>query len=389
MFQLNQFRAQNVHLLYKAFAAWQWFNYCTTQAPEGKVLLKINLDETSICLFQGEGKGNILLSKKRPLEGEAVQRIPHSRRRMCLTHVAFVCDRPELQHLMPQIVVGNESILPARAMTALRATLPANVRLIRQKSSWNNSMLCAIIVRILALALRPHRDRFQPVLLLDTVRLHFAQVVLNACNNCGIWPLLVPAKTAWFLQPLDTHVFRAFKCRLRKAYQRARIQAAAHDLTIEQFMPCLLDTIRLTIDGRDWSFAFGENGFGNSQADVKESIKRALAVEGPLSIPSSRPTHEQLQAIFPRRTTIPTATLWKPFDPPVLCAPRSLSASSRPAGLALPGAGCLALGRARSSTQHLQQAQAAASSSVAAAEAVPRVARGYRLGPPRATVEGE
>ena len=346
------------------------------------------MDETSICLFQGEGKGNIMISKKRPLDAdEPVQRVPHSRRRGCLTHVGFVCDQPDLQHLMPQVVIGNEKILPAGAMAALKAGLPANVRLIRQKSSWNNHMLCAIIVRILALALRPHLERFQPVLLLDTVRLHFNQVVLNACNTCGVWFILVPALTTWLLQPLDTHVFRAFKSQLRKAYQRARIQGATHDLTIQQFMPCLYEAIRSTIDGEDWSLSFAENGFGHMQAQVRASVARALAVELPLCIPSTRPTEEQLQSVFPRRTVIPLASLWRPFDPlPAPPASRSVASGSLAAGSALPGVGAVAvLGRTRSETQQLH----AAGASVAASSGLPRVASGRRLRPLRPTAEGQ
>ena len=364
---------------------WQWFNFLAAQVPSGKTVLKINLDETAICLYQGEGKGNILLSKKRPRgEAEVVQRVPHSRRRTYLTHVAFVCDQAELQHLLPQVVIGNERVLPAAAMPALRASLPSNVRLIRQKSSWNNSTLCAIIVRMLALALGPHRERFQPVLLLDTVRLHFNQVVLNACNACGIWLILVPARTTWLLQPLDTHVFRAFKDRLRKAYQKARLQAATHDLNVQQFMPCLYEAIRVTMDESDWSSSFSENGFGQLQAQVKESIRRELAMDQPLCIPSARPTLEQLQCVFPKRTVVPTASLWRPFDPP--SAPSLARSSASSARVVFPRVGAVAvLGRTRSQTQQLRVSDG----SVAAAAPLLRAARGQPLRPRRPTAEGQ
>ena len=44
---------------------WQWYNYAESQVPAGKQTLRINLDETSVCLFQGDAKGTVFFSKKR------------------------------------------------------------------------------------------------------------------------------------------------------------------------------------------------------------------------------------------------------------------------------------------------------------------------------------
>jgi len=32
---------------------WQWWNYCSGQAPADEIAMTINLDENSTCLFQG------------------------------------------------------------------------------------------------------------------------------------------------------------------------------------------------------------------------------------------------------------------------------------------------------------------------------------------------
>ena len=44
----------------EAFAAWQWWTYCCSQVPDGKVALRINMDEASVCLFQGDSKRTAL-----------------------------------------------------------------------------------------------------------------------------------------------------------------------------------------------------------------------------------------------------------------------------------------------------------------------------------------
>ena len=52
-------------LNWQAFAVWQWYNYAASRVPAGKEPLRINLDETSLCLFQGDAKGTVLFRKKK------------------------------------------------------------------------------------------------------------------------------------------------------------------------------------------------------------------------------------------------------------------------------------------------------------------------------------
>ena len=294
------------------------------------------MDETSICLFQGAGKGAVFAAKRRCWDegepapaAEPVQNVPLAKRRCCLTHVAFICDRHELQPLLPQIIIGNEHTFPAGAFAALQGACPGNVRLVRQKSAWNNAGLCGEIVKWLAEALGPHLRDLQPVLLLDACRLHFSYEVLQACARHGIWPILVPAKCTWLLQPLDTHAFLKYKAYLRERYQKARIAHGSGDLTIEQFLPCVCDAVRCVLECRKWAAAFEHNGFGNNQALLSRWVKRQLGGGDRAEVPATRPTLEQLRLCFPRRARVPEAALWRPLQPP---APRALSQASASRG---------------------------------------------------------
>ena len=195
------------------------------------------MDETSVCLFQGAGKGVIFVDKKRRRDSEPAQAVPSAKRRCCLTHVAFICDRTDLQPLLPQVVIANERTFTAAGLAALQASCPANVKLVRQKSAWNNSALCATIVGWLGEALRPYLGGLQPFLLLDAVGLHTTPAMMRAFNASRIWPILVPARTTWLLQPLDTDAFMRYKAHLRDAYQKARAASQTADLSIEQCVP--------------------------------------------------------------------------------------------------------------------------------------------------------
>ena len=194
----------------------------------------------------------MFVDKKRRRGLEPAQAVPSSKRKCCVTHVGLICDRSDLQPLLPQVVIANEHTFTAGGL-ALQASCPANVRLVRQKSAWNNASLCATIIGWLGEALRPHLNGLQPLLLLDAVRLHTAPDVLRACRASGIWPVLAPSKTTWLLQPLDTDAFLRYKTHLRKAYQEARVAHQRADLPIELCLPVLCGAIRTVLQGSQWA----------------------------------------------------------------------------------------------------------------------------------------
>ena len=179
-------------------------------------MLRINLDETSVCLFQGTGKGTVFFSRKRGPPGtEPVQLASTKKRRACLTHVAVVCDNPTLQPLLPQYVIGNLQTFLLREWRALLASCPDNVVLVRQKSAWVNIEVFVEIVNRLGVVLRPYLGSVQPVLLMDTCPVHLASRVVKACFASQLWPVFVPARLTWLLQPCDTHVFLQYKAKLK------------------------------------------------------------------------------------------------------------------------------------------------------------------------------
>jgi len=296
----------------QAFAVWQWWNYYLDQLPPGKIPLRINLDETSVCLFPGDCRGTIFVSNKRPRQ-EPVQRVARAKRRCCLTHVALICDDSALQPVLPQVIIGNEHTFLKASFADFKAACPANVRLVRQKSAWNDCALCASIVRWLGLALAPHMGRVQPILLLDAVRLHTAKNVLSACSRYRIWPIVVPAKMTWLVQPLDTSAFHLYKASLKRAYQRARGGSPNGDVSLAAFLACLYETIRSVLQGRRWASAFEQDGFGPRQERLSSYIKAQLQIDTPLQLSARRPAVEQLAACFPARAVVPVVALFRPL----------------------------------------------------------------------------
>ena len=152
-----------------------------------------------------EAIGHAMRSEKRHSPATRKQQ------RGCLSHIAFVCDRPEIQPHLPHIIIGNEAVLPLYIQREIQPQLFRNVFLVRRKSAWVDKDYMAVIIKLLGELLKPFLGAFQPILLMDALPAHLAAKVFRAATRCGIWVLVVPAKLTWLIQPADTHAFYKYK----------------------------------------------------------------------------------------------------------------------------------------------------------------------------------
>ena len=314
---------------------WQWYNFLESQTPTGFQVLRLNLDETSVKLFQGDQKGTCFFKKKRPREpndsqeeaaeeveegdgaDEPVQKVNLQKKRTCLTHVGLICDHSGVQPFLPQVLIGNEKTFLQSDLGALKANCPANVILVRQKSAWSSVQVSKRVFRLLAEALRnyereqvhPPMLRLQPVLSMDAANVHIHEACVRSCYALGIWPIVVPARLTWLLQPLDTHAFQKYKEYFKAAYQRARLLTPDGALPVSQFLNVFYDTIRRVLQGNRWALAFDRDGYGPRQAKVSSYILQQLQLEEPPVVPNTKPAVETLQQCFPRNRAVPVPAM--------------------------------------------------------------------------------
>ena len=289
--------------------------------------LRINMDETSICLWQGDGKGAVLCSKTRRRrwsaevaedEGADVgQPANRKARRTCFTHVAFICDRPEVQPLLPQVLIGNCSTFLVSDWQQLLAQCPPNVYLIRQKSAWNNAEVCARILRILGVVLRPLSARFQPILLMGARNVHLRVSVAECCSRQGIWLVVIPARLTGLMQPCDTHAFQSYKVNLKKFYQRLRAAHPTGKVSVADFLAAVYSTIRTVLQGQKWALAFDRDGFGagvqGAQSQASGYLLRQLALSVAPAVGASQPGEDVLALCYPRNRAVPATALLRPL----------------------------------------------------------------------------
>ena len=186
-----------------------------------------------------------------------------------------------------------------------------------------------MLLRILGEVLSPYLEEYQPIFTFDACRAHYGVPVWHAWAEAKLWPLVVPAKLTWLLQALDTHAFAAFKVRVQRLFQDARLDGLDDSDVVKTVIICVVRAIHEVFDGKDWAKAFASNGISNQQRDVSSRVVRQLGgVAPPILIPKNRPTLEQLQACFPKKTRLPIAALFRPLSNPVQQAGASSSSSN-------------------------------------------------------------
>ena len=232
--------------------------------------------------------------------------------RGCLSHVAFVCDQPEIQPHLPHVIIGNQAVLPLYTQRELEPQLLSNVFLVRRKSAWVDAPYMAVIIKLLGAMLRPFLNRFQPILLMDALPAHLAPGVFRAAARAGIWVVVVPAKLTWLIQPADTHAFFKYKMYLRRRYVEAMARSSDGELQLREVLKAMNEGVRYVFQAHDWSKAFAENGFGHKQQLLRQSVVRSAGLRLPLSIPSVIPTLMQLRSIWPGGRDVPLSDVFAP-----------------------------------------------------------------------------
>ena len=266
----------------------------------------INLDESSVPLFQPGPAGNIVLTRR--VARTVRHHASRSLRRMSVTVIGVICDDVVIQKRLPQFVLANEATFAKRDLAELQSVCHENVRLYRRRSAWTDAAFMLEVVTQLWRSLEPLMSYIQPILIWDAARQHTRPHVLRCCARRGIWPMVLPAGSTGLLQPLDTHCFNAFKRKL--AFKCERSDATWSSLDFVRAVNGVF--VDMMING-SWEHAFVSNGFSNNQNGVSERVVGAIGALPP-SIGNNRPTMEDLTLVFPRRSRVDEHSVFAQFS---------------------------------------------------------------------------
>ena len=90
-------------------------------------------------------------------------------------------------------------------------------------------------IELLAATTREYYRTHQLCILFDAGKCHITEEVARCLQNQRVWFTLIPARTTFILQPLDTHAFAIMKRKLRDRLYSFRINQARSTLTMLEF----------------------------------------------------------------------------------------------------------------------------------------------------------
>lgn len=259
---------------------WQWYNYIRASCGAEKPFLHINLDETSVCQWMKLRLGNIAGQGGR---GSAQHRAVASKgaQRRYVSFLAAICDRPEVQPRLPQLVCLAEGACKVADVAALnRESLPAHVCL-RRASSWLDRKLFTDYIGVLLTNLGQEiMDAYRVVIFFDTAQAHLAPTAFARCQRAGVHFVIIPSLTTSMLQPLDTHVFSRYKTVLRQKYAEAQVHSVSgHALPVRRVVELIWSAWEAVVPRVDVARIFADNGFCFEQRAVRPSILAAMGAE--------------------------------------------------------------------------------------------------------------
>ena len=281
---------------------WLWSDWLRRQATEaGQMPLFINLDETGIKRAMPNAIGMIVGKSWWQGRGRPVQRIPLSQRRQMVSPIAMCTHNTTVQARLPQIWIGHSRIFTQAFLEAVESIAPGRVKFWQEQSSWNNSRLMLSVLTELALALADFPG-YQPILVLDCAPMHLTPSVIRMANALNIWLWPVPARCTFLLQPLDCHVFSAYKAYLRRLYRE--LKDAHRVVTTDAWARMLVDVSTHFMCGHRWAHAFEQVGLIADRVHLTRDL-RAVQVPSFPAAPPGAPLYRAVRSLLPRRRVVP------------------------------------------------------------------------------------
>ena len=228
-------------------------------------------------------------------------RIGQQDSRGCMTHVALATNLLGLQAFLPQIFICNKRRLTRALERRLHSSVPQNVILLREDSSWNTSRHMVWLMALLGNLFRTRFPRHQPIIILDTAPCHITPQVIREARLQGLFLLPVPAGLTPLLQPLDLWCFAPYKRLLEDESRKQRMDQGGEPLSVETWFKCIFQVCTDFWAGRSFWKAFAQAGLPT--CDRTHPLHRDLRV----LFPNGRPdveeqclSQEEFRQLLPR-----------------------------------------------------------------------------------------
>ena len=226
----------------------------------------LNTDETFLAKVRDDGVGMISGRRKKNCRGNRLRPCdPDHRLQAKITYLAVVADCPELQPLLPQVILPKYTQNARPPQHALRLYSSAGYPF----EFWHGTggVMSARLIQRWATRIRSVVNSFNPqswiCLLMDCCTSHLSLATMSHFRRLGILVLPIPFKMTWLLQLLDVYAFHPLKKDMRLEESRCRVLSVDGVVSWDDRMGCITRSIRKNIVNRDWSSEFSELGGGS------------------------------------------------------------------------------------------------------------------------------
>ena len=267
----------------------------------------VNMDETSIRLYQKPGKGYVVkLARKQKRSAKSLTRnVTKGQLLGTFTHVAMICDDAELQPHLPQFLFINQTQISQADFESIQGEWLPNVHAHRVANPWMTNDRMKVVLKGLAEAVSANSKNRRVVLCSDAHKTHIATSTWQSAAAHNFFYFIVPPKLTWALQPCDTHLFAMFKNTLSTTCQKLAIQNGRRRWDISLLLKALNTSIGDVLNKRSWRKAFDDLGYRGNQGTVTQRVLEKVDLAERPEVPRSIPSLEVLTSCFPLRTNIP------------------------------------------------------------------------------------
>lgn len=318
----------------KVLSFLQWAKIARSHGD--KIPLFVNMDETSMKLNFGKQKG--LLVRKHALppgKKHRKEQVSSSDSKANVSFLAFLTHDTEIQPKLPQVILGNKRKLTLKIMKELALHQPANFRVWREESSWNNHCIMRKLISLLATCLKDYKATHQIILVLDVASCHRHTSIYALASRLGVRLLFVPSKLTYLLQPADTHLFSKLKASLRKRWRELLVESEAGTVSYEVWLSAFFGVARQILNSTRWQPAFHAAGLLDEQR-LSHRVMQEAGWEVLPAIPVEILSDSQVKTVFPKKSVVRKASLFSWCLPKatakakttIVCAPPETSAAS-------------------------------------------------------------
>ena len=238
------------------------------------------MDETQLASVKHHGKGMISGRKQKRADRRRAPRDPDDRHHTKVTYIAVISDSPELQPVLPQVILPRytQHALPPAGLLHTYAGFGYPFEFWHGTGGATTPGIVQSWLTRLRSVISSFNDRAWIILVFDCDTNHLSVHTMAHLRRLGIVPLLVPAKLTWLLQTLDVYAFGLLKKDMRLEELKSREASVTGIVARRERMKFAASSIRRIIINRDWSPAFDKLGYGNLHRPSASHLQQYLPV---------------------------------------------------------------------------------------------------------------